>query len=189
MSTRIAVLGWGSLLWDQRPEFDDQHGQWEPNGPELMLEFSRVSKSRRGALTLVIEPTNGAPCRVAYAWSKRRDPEDAICDLRSREGTTRSNIGYHFADGSRNQSRDSTTLAAIQAWATKSAIDVVVWTDLQSNFQRECGKPFSVQAALAHLQALDASAKAGAVEYLWRAPALVKTALRTALEVEPWFTP
>jgi hypothetical protein len=187
MPNRIAILGWGSLLWDKRPEFDEHHDSWEVNGPELKIEFSRVSQTRCGALTLVIDASNGTDCRVAYARSKRRDPEDVICDLRSREGTTRSNIGYYFADKTRSQSKDSQTLAAVKAWATANAIEVVVWTDLLSNFQKLCGQPFSVAAALAHLRSLDPAAKSGAAEYVWRAPTFVNTPLRTALEAEPWF--
>ena len=185
----IAILGWGSLLWDERLEFDDHHAPWELDGPNLEIEFSRISQTRGGALTLVVDPANGASCRVAHARSKRRDAEDAICDLRSREGTTRANIGTHFADGSLNQSKDPSTHAAIKAWANAKAIDVVIWTDLPSNFQKVCGCPFSITNAVAHLQALEGGAKSGAAEYVWRAPAFVNTPLRSTLQAEPWFKP
>lgn len=183
----IAILGWGSLLWDERPEFDDHHAPWEVDGPELNIEFSRVSKTRGGALTLVIDPTNGAACRVAHARSKRKDPEDAICDLRSREGTTRSNIAFYFADGSRSQSKDQTALAAVKAWAASKAIDVVVWTELPSNFDKVCGRSFTVEHALSHLSMLESQAKSGAAEYVWRAPDFVVTPLRTILQSQSWF--
>lgn len=64
---KIAILGWGSLLWDQRAEFDKKHEDWQFDGPSLMLEFSRVSQTRNGALTLVLDFNNGKPCQVAYA--------------------------------------------------------------------------------------------------------------------------
>ena len=118
MANRIAILGWGSLLWDARPEFDEYHDYWEMAGPELKIEFSRVSKMRGNALTLVVDPSNGSKCRVAFALSKRCDPEDAICDLWSRESTTRSNIGFYFAEGPRSQSKDSQTLATVTAFVT-----------------------------------------------------------------------
>lgn len=188
MTAQIVILGWGSLLWDFHRDFDEQHETWAPDGPELKIEFSRVSQSRRGALTLVIDSTNGTGCRVAYARSKRKDPEDAICDLRSREGTTRSNIGVFFADGSRRQSRDSSAFQSIDTWARTKKFDVVVWTDLGSNFSRACGKPFTVDAALAHVQSLDDEAKSGAAEYVWRAPTFIDTPLRQALQTQPWFT-
>jgi hypothetical protein len=67
MSPHIVILGWGSLLWDRRAAFDEQRGEWQFDGPNLSLEFSRISKTRAGALTLVIDPINGERCSVAYA--------------------------------------------------------------------------------------------------------------------------
>ena len=187
MPMHIVILGWGSLLWDKHPEFDEKHGPWKYDGPQLKLEFSRISQSRHDALTLVIDPKNGAPCTVAYAKSKRSDPEDAICDLRCREGTTLSNIGFLFADGSRKRGRDPDSLETIRNWAIDKKIDVVVWTDLCSNFEEVCGKPFTIEAALAHIQALDGEAKSHAAEYVWRAPDFIDTPLRRILQAQPWF--
>jgi hypothetical protein len=182
MPFHIAILGWGSLLWDIRPEFDELHGNWEFDGPMMKIEFSRVSKSRRGALTLVIDQLHGAPCQVAYTRSKRRNPEDTICDLRSREETTHTNIGFWFANGSQEQSRDTATLAAVSAWAAAKHFDVVVWTDLPSNFKTICGGSFTIQHAVAHLNALEPPAKTAAVEYVQRAPGFVNTPLRVAVQ-------
>jgi hypothetical protein len=43
----IAILGWGSLIWDSKhpraPEFDKWHEAWMDNGPRIKLEFSRIS--------------------------------------------------------------------------------------------------------------------------------------------------
>lgn len=182
---KIAILGWGSLLWDLRLEFDEHHEPWQFDGPELPLEFSRVSSSRKGALTLVIDEANGATCRSAYALSKRRDPDDAIADLRCREGTVMRRIGVYFRDGSR--AGKPTIPATIPPWADRLGIDVVVWTGLPSNFEEEVKRPFSVENAIRHLQSLPADVKPDAAEYIWRAPDLVDTPLRRALQAEPWF--
>lgn len=185
---RICILGWGSLFWENRPAFDSFHGAWQLDGPTLKLEFSRVSrKTRLGALTLVIDPANGAECRVAYADSTRKDPEDAICDLRNREDTVRNHIGFMFLDGSRVQGGDETTRASIRAWASEKKIDVVVWTDLPGDFEQKTGKPFTLDAACTHLQGLSPEGKAKAAEYVWRAPDFVVTPLRQRLQQEPWF--
>ena len=103
----------------------------------MKLEFCRVSQTRNNALTLVLNENNGKSCQVAYSHSKRRNPDDAICDLRSREGTTLKNIGFYFADGSRQQSRESGVLEIVKTWARERKVDVVVWTDLASNFQEK----------------------------------------------------
>jgi hypothetical protein len=187
MLKRIALLGWGSLLWDKRPDFDDQHHEWLFDGPSLKLEFSRVSKTRLGALTLVLDPSHGALCTVAYSMSKRSDPEDAICDLQCREGTIRKNIGFAFLQGRKRQSRHQISLQIILDWMRRKTVDVVVWTDLESNFEEICGHPFSVEAAIKHVQALDPEAKAKSAEYVWRAPGFVRTPLQKALQAQPWF--
>ena len=82
MSKRIAILGWGSLLWDGDDHFDRWHDAWKYDGPSLRLEFSRVSSSRLGALTLVIDPQHGSETTVAWCLSKRKDADDAVADLR-----------------------------------------------------------------------------------------------------------
>jgi len=186
---KIAILGWGSLLWDKCTEFDEQHDEWHSDGPKLKIEFSRVSSTRKGALTLVLDTKNGKECQVAYTRSKRKNPDDAICDLRSREGTTLKNIGFYFADNSRKQARYDEVLRVIERWASTKKLDVVIWTDLESNFQEKSKskQPFSIEAAISHIQALDNEGKANASEYVCRAPAFVVTPLHEALQSQPWF--
>jgi hypothetical protein len=185
--TKIAMLGWGSLLWDKsHREFDKHHGLWKLDGPVLKLEFSRKSASRLNALTLVIDAIRGEECKVAYALSKRRTVERALADLQKREGTNRRNIGCVFTDGSRRQGRDADSVDVILRWAEGASLDVVLWTDLPGNFN-DVPKNEFVTAAVNHIQQLPVEAKALAAEYVWRAPEFVVTSLRAALQAEPWF--
>jgi hypothetical protein len=189
MTTETTViLGWGSLLWDHvaNEEFDQYHHAWLPDGPLLKLEFSKISVSRFGALTLVIDPVNGAPCQVSYALSKREDPEDAICDLRSREGATCKKIGYIRLDKSQVQSKDPDSQNIIRAWAIAHKFSAVVWTDFEGDFGKQGGDGF-IAAAITHLQGLSRPGKVKAAEYVWKAPPFIRTPLREALEQEPWF--
>ena len=182
---KIALLGWGSLIWDQCPEFDEWQDDWRDDGPTLNLEFSRISESRKDALTLVIDDDNGNVCVVSYAMSKRTDPDDAICDLRSREGTILKRIGYYFIDGSRSGTPE--VPETIKDWVKKKKFDFVIWTGLLSNFENEKHEPFSVKAAIAHIKSLPPDAKAEAANYVQRAPEFIDTPLRRALQYEPWF--
>ncbi len=186
---KIAILGWGSLLWDKHQEFDKQHDEWQSDGPCLKIEFSRVSSTRNGALTLVLDTENGKECQVSYALSKRKNPDDAICDVRCREGTILKNIGFCFIDNSRKQARDGEVIKIIHNWALLKKIDVAIWTDLKNNFQKKSKykKPFSVENAIFHIQALDNEGKAKAAQYIWRAPTFVITPLRDVLQLQPWF--
>jgi hypothetical protein len=184
---RIAILGWGSLLWDEsHKDFDERHEDWKFDGPVLKLEFSRKSVSRGNALTLVIDPAHGQECQVAYAMSKRTDPEEAIADLCAREKTREKYIGCCFADNSRGQCRDPNSIDVICQWAKHKSIDVVLWTDLPGSFDVVPKRDF-LNAAVNHVQQLPPEGKAMAAEYVWRAPDFIATPLRERLQAEPWF--
>ncbi len=177
MAGQIALLGWGSLLWEGGSAFDSRHEPWQYDGPPLRIEFSRVSKSRSGALTLVIDPKNKVPIRVAWCLSRRQTIGEAIEDLRKREQTPVRNIGRFDVTGEMN-CRDPESLDSIGAWARELALDGVVWTDLRSNFARKTGEPFSVGAAMRYLKSLEGESRDKAVEYFKRAPSFVQTPLR-----------
>jgi hypothetical protein len=174
---KIAILGWGSLLWDKRPKFTlflSQCGPWLRDGPSLPLEFSRISKSRGGALTLVVDPENGTETVVSYCVSARTRSSDAIEDLRVREGPTRKEWIGSF----RPPHEQSRYFSAIQAWASNHGFDDVVWADLPPDF---LGKPFSVKAAIAYVEGLDIYGATMARQYLKQAPDFVRTPVRHGL--------
>lgn len=54
---KIAVLAWGSLVWDRRDIV--AAADFKPNGPRLPSEFCRVSED--GCLTMMINEAIGAP--------------------------------------------------------------------------------------------------------------------------------
>jgi hypothetical protein len=177
---KIAILGWGSLLWDSRPEFDDQHDPWALDGPTLKIEFSRVSESRAGTLTLVVDEANGSLVTVAWCVSKRSTILDAVEDLRLREGTTATNVGRVVVAEERTKGLDATA-TSIFAWAGSKGLDAVIWTALESNFEEQTGCVFGVEAALAHVAGLEPNAGGKALEYVQRAPDFVRTPVREAL--------
>jgi hypothetical protein len=184
----VAILGWGSLLWEGGSQFDGQHEKWQDDGPTLRVEFSRISYSRLDALTLVIDDQFGVPTQVAWCLSTRLAIEDAIRDLRSREGTTVRNIGCVRLEAGHPPFADPpTTQDLIVLWARTKNLDAVIWTKLENNFKEKKNQRFSVEAAVAHVRALSPAAKAKAAEYVWRAPGFVITPVRSALQREPWF--
>jgi hypothetical protein len=87
----------------------------------------------------------------------------------------------------RSSSRHPDALSSIRSWAVGKGYEFVVWTDLESNFELETGRPFSVSAAIEHIQGLEDDGKLKAAEYVWRAPEFVDTPLRRALQEQPWF--
>ena len=184
---KVAILGWGSLLWEPGGDFGHSiELPWELDGPNLPIEFSRISATRGGALTLVIDPKNGSSTTVAWCLTKRAHLDDAVADLRCREGTNMANIGYVCVD--EQPARPSAIEKAILDWAAKQKLDAVIWTALQSNFEEKTGQPYSVRQAIAHIKSLPVDGKVKAAEYVWKAPDFVQTPLRSALQREPWFS-
>lgn len=189
--SKYAILGWGSLLWENRVEFESslEEGDWSKDGPFIPLEFSRISKSRDGALTLVIDFVNGTECQVSWRLSSRKSLEDVICDLRCREGTTLANIGYYDRRSKNFHSARSDLLKIFEPWCDKQDLDAVVWTDLASNFKNETKSSYTVSEAIAYLKKImeDGNKKAKAFEYISKAPEFIKTTLRDRLKDEDWF--
>lgn len=62
-----------------------------------------------------------------------------------------------------------------------------MWTALKSNFTKETGAPFSVEAAVAYLKRPDID-RQRAAQYVREALDFVRTKLRAALQNEPGFT-
>ena len=94
----IAVLGWGSLIWD--PGNLCIKDNWSKDGPFLPIEFSRIS--RDGRLTLVLCP-KANKVQVLWAIMCTDILERAIDELKEREGTNRKNIGFVNLNSSTHQ--------------------------------------------------------------------------------------
>jgi uncharacterized protein YdaT len=192
---KIAILAWGSLLWEKGNLA--LRANWAPGGPELPLEFSRVSESRDGALTLVIDPKNGVEIPAYFAVSAHQNLDTAIRNLHERERTRSKFIGY--VNCSSGQSRSSilpTASSKIREWAGKNNFDAVIWTDLPSNFDDvdkakfsdvdEPSMKFTVDNAQKYLHCLKARGAAKAREYIKKAPPEVETELRKRMRSDPW---
>src|SRR5207245_558110 len=153
----------------------------------LPIEFSRISKRRFGALTLVIDPRNGCQIVTRFCFSKRRDPEDVACDLRQREGTTIRNIGITNLDTGNERSRYPFVAEVVKAWAQARSVRAVVWTDLEPYFEKKTEKPFSPEVAADYLRGLGPEGIREAIRYIRNAPAEVDTKLRRLLARDTWF--
>lgn len=183
---KTALLGWGSLVWEQC-EIPKIKGEWQTGGPVIPIEFSRISTSRMRILTLVIDSKNGTDVTSRYAISDRSDLTDAICDLRTREGTVMRCIGFVDLISGAEQCNVLPKLSdQIRSWALDSGFDAVVWTDLPPNFEGEFGKKFSINNAVEYLYSLDENVANVAREYITKTLPEVQTKLRQFLQNDPW---
>jgi hypothetical protein len=183
---KIAILGWGSLIWDTGSLLITGDG-WRLGGPKLPLEFSRISSSRKGALTLVIDENRGELAPARYAMSQRDSLDDAIEDLRSREGCPQGRIGF-VCSHQREKERSKVPGIAdkVREWAEAHKFDAVIWTNLPPNFDCQLDRESWLDKAVEYLDNLRGEGLEKAREYVRKAPPEVDTPLRRRLAENHW---
>ncbi|SEA29433.1 hypothetical protein [Rubrimonas cliftonensis] len=185
---RVAVIGWGSLIWDLDDLAPHVAGEWAlGGGPALPLEFSRISPKRAMSLVVVIDPDCGAPCPTSAIASVRRDVAQAAADLGRRE---RARDPAHIGAWCARRGLLSGAQAAggaVASWCGLTGAAGAVWTDLPRNFEAETGTPFTVEAGLAYLRRLGPESLAVARLYIGSAPHGTDTPLRRALAGCDWW--
>ena len=181
----IVCIGWGSLVYDPR---DLPCGPWHGDGPQLPVEFARVSSGER--ITLVICP--GVP-RVPTFWSVL-----CVADLptaRNRLGVREwekakaawidKNVGYWERATRMSHGREAD---AIAAWARPREIAAVVWTNLPANWDGKDGAMPSADDVVDHLRVLGGENRDRAEAYVRQAPAQIDTPYRRRIAQELGWT-
>lgn len=175
---RIAVLGWGSLIWN--PGQMSLASDWEADGPLLPIEFARESSDGRITLVLV-EGVKQSPALWAYLGSETLD--NAKSQLARREGISEANIKYSIGywESSTGNSHGVCT-QEISKWASEKGLDGVVWTNLKYGFKSSRDKIPELDEIIEHFQTLTQAARNVAEEYVRKTPIQVRTGFRSSLE-------
>lgn len=183
----VAILGWGSLLWDLDDLAPKVSGRWALRaGPRLPMEFSRISVKRKLALVLCLDAAAGVACATHAIRSRRSGIGAARADLAARERAPLARIGWADAGG-HGESRMPELAARIAAWCRATGHAGAVWTDLEPNFREETGAEFGLQAGREYLRTLRGESLAEAHRYIRNAPWTTRTPLRRALACDPWW--
>ena len=186
---KIAILGWGSLLWQPKDlQFDKEIG-WSENGPMLPIEFARISKD--GRLTLVITK-DVKEVKTYFAISNYKTLEEAVLNLAVREGCGREQIGGY--DKSKNTFSTKVFFEQnILEWINNTDIDAVIWTNLGENWavKNDDGKVIEIvpNERVDYLKKLKNNKRALAEEYIRRTPTQIKTHYRSLIEKELGWKP
>lgn len=179
---QIAILGWGSLIWQPKDLKFDVNIGWKENGPVLPIEFARISKD--GRLTLVITP-NGTDVPTLYSVSSFDSLDLAVLNLKKREGTVKENIGYYdktkdefFPPNFPIKEKDN-----IKNWIQTTDFDAVIWTNLPENWEirneeKVVIKTINPNDRLEYLQNLKGSESDLAEEYIRNTPKQIATKYR-----------
>ena len=155
-------------------------------GPELPLEFSRVSPKRKKALAVCVDLMDGVPCMTSVIVSKRATLAEVRTDLARRERAPDGFIGACDVETGQSFGRPQVAFK-IANWCRMGGWRGAVWTDLHPTFTATTGAVFSRETAHAYLKTLTEDALEEAVRYIENAPALTNTRLRRHLRDDPWW--
>jgi len=178
---QIAVLAWGSLVW--RPHNDhgelSMAGDWQTDGPELPIEFARISSDDR--LTLIITPGYPHSTTVLWAINGLDDLDATVANLAERETNAPLDCIHGIGANRTLGSPDPSVVEAVSIWlGGKPHLDAAIWTGLGPG-PRWPADGWSTERAVNHLASLQGAAREIAIEYIRRAPRQVETPVRKAL--------
>lgn len=185
--TKIAVLGWGSLIWD--PRNLQIIGEWNEDGPLLPIEFARISED--GRLSLVLYPYEKNN-QTLWAYSAFENLYQAKENLREREGTIMERIGYvSIPEDLSNCQAVPSVNNTIREWAEEKGLGAVIWTDLPYNpykFKKKTRMDLNEDNAIKYLRNLEGEESLKAEEYIRKAPEQITTRLRRRIEKDLGWT-
>jgi hypothetical protein len=171
MNNKIIFLGWGSLIWKfQKLKIEE----WTQTTLKIPLEFSRISQD--GRLTLVIDEENGTPNKVWMAKTDYKNIDFAIKALKNREKTLKSSISYINLSKKKYRIKNTPPKIAqeIVMWALENSIDVVIWTDLKSNWTDIKKQPYSTENAIEYFKNVSVPIQMKIFDYIYGAQKIGK---------------
>lgn len=150
---KIAVIGWGSIIWDKGSL--KTTGDWRHDGPELPLEFCRISSPGKSKerLTLVLSEI-GTKCITYWDLMAATDLKTARNNLRDREGAVTDDIEIYLRD----QNPLSRAAVHMESWLKgHPEVDAVIWTGVSSNWRLLRNKDFSKEDLIQYLDSKKSS--------------------------------
>ncbi len=176
--TRIAVLGWGSLVWDPR-ELPIQRESFK-DGPLVHVEFARQSKDNR--ITLVLD-AKALPVRSLWAIMNCTELEDARGALQKREDCKSKDI-HDWPNG--DPTRD--LIYDLETWAASCGVEAVIWTGLPPKFKDKMRRTPTIEQVLEHLNSLPCAERDCAERYIRNTPRQIDTPYRRKIETNLGWT-
>lgn len=173
---KIAILGWGSLIWKPENLAYNIESNWSSEGPFLPIEYSRISND--GRLTLVISDEVNE-VKTLFAISTFETLDQAILNLAIREGSNISTIGFYLKNTNQISPNNFKYRINIENWLEQNDIvDAVIWTNLPENWKSKTNFRDRVE----YLSSLDENTSITAEEYIRKTPKGIITELRSEIE-------
>jgi len=159
---------------------------WESDGPQVHIEFLRISDHRKGRVTLVLDASAAA---VTSLWARMTATDLATAreSLRVREGVPTSNMARDIGVWCRGDTSPR-LIPNLSEWSQSKRLNAVVYTNLGQNFRRDGQLPTAEEVA-GYLRNLKGVIRDQAEEYVRKAPRQINTAYRRAIEAALSWTP
>lgn len=177
----IAVLGWGSLIWDPRELVLEN--PWTEDGPMIRVDYLR--RSSRNRVTLVLHETGREvpslwTSYVGDNWTRVRDM------IVVREGVIgQPEAIQHWVTGDGERAN----ITGLPVWAGAKGADHVLWTGLPPRWDKIEGRPPTLEQVVGFLKGLRPDRHHAAEEYVRRTSAQVMTPIREAIQTRLGWTP
>lgn len=172
---KIAILGWGSLIWQPKDLKFDTNAGWKENGPVLPIEFARISND--GRLTLVIT-SNGTEVQTLFAVSSFDKLDLAVLNLAVREGSGRKSIGSYDKSKDEIFPKNFQFEKNMKDWIETTDFDAVIWTNLPEKWILDDETKINPDYRIEYLQNLKGHQSALAEEYIRNTPKQIDTTYR-----------
>jgi len=175
---KIAILGWGSLIWSPTTLQYNKEIGWDKEGPKLPIEFSRISQD--GRLTLVLDK-NADNVQTFFTTSSYQKLDEAVLNLAERERCSTKKIGYYEKISGEFNPHDFLYKENIKEWMNSKDFDAAIWTNLGKKFKDEIGFSHNAENVIKYLENLPEKVKNTAEEYIRKTPGNIKTPIRQVI--------
>lgn len=183
----IAILGWGSLIWNPgNLGIEKEKGKniWHNTGPMLPIEFARISKD--GRLTLVIVPGEKL-VQTLYTISTFKEIDLVKLDLAVREGCGKDKIGSYFKKKDEFIPNNFKCKEEIKNWVMQNErIDAVIWTNLSEKYWYLNDNKEKIEVdksdIISYLRNLPSDKQAISEQYVRKTPSSIDTIQRKIIE-------
>lgn len=169
---KIAIVAWNDSVVNPK-NLSTVVGKFQKGGPNLRIEFSRISTS--GHLTPVLDAKAPAT-ETFFAVAKGNNLKKVAAELAKREGITKNmdRIGFvslkDMAANNRSMQKHPDVCTAIADWAQKKGFSAVVWQELGKRFKNKIKIAFNNQNALNYLEGLNKKNRERAIRYIQLCP-------------------
>lgn len=186
---KIAIIGFGTLVTNKNTKVNKNKakikiGKWQANGPEIPIEFCRVTKL--GNLAPVINEKHGRMNKTHFAISKHINLKTAFNEFVNVEKINPNRVGVldtKNKDMADCVVRTPKAVNSMVKWAQKNKVDAIIFNSLGIKFKEKLGVAFTPNTALNYLKGLNPKTRKVAIAAIKSVPKNITTPLKDLVAI------